>query len=100
MTTWIVSTGEAWKKMPELRRSAIRHWLSMNGVNPNRVPVDCEVVVRENSDGIWVIDFDEYLTDENGRIRFDPNHPEQAHLATRTVPMDIDLPLYLMSGSR
>lgn len=100
MTEWIVSTAEAWKKMPELRRSAICRWLEMNGVNPNRVPTDSEVVVRENSDGIWVIDFDEYLVDERGRVQTDPDDPEQVRMTARTVPMDIDLPLYLMSGSR
>lgn len=100
MTEWIVTDGELWKKTPELRRSEIRCWLTMNGINPNRVPVGGEVVVRENSDGVWVIDFDEYLTDERGRILLDPNHPEQAQLTARTVPMEIDLPLYFMGASR
>jgi hypothetical protein len=98
MTTWIVTNGTLWKQTPELRRGEIRGWLGLNGVNANLVPADSEVIIRENSDGIWVIDFEEYRTNAEGHVLLDPENPAEAYVQARTVPMDMDPPLYLLTA--
>jgi len=100
MTEWIVTNEEHWRKTPYGRRYEVHNWLQLNGIKPSLVPLDSEIVVRENSDGIWVIDFEEYRTDSRGRIRFDSGSPSNAERQARTVVMEIDPPLYLMSGQR
>jgi hypothetical protein len=97
MTAWIVTNRELWRKTPELRRGEIRGWLKMNGIDPTKVPLESEILVHENSEGFWVIDFEEYRTDERGRILIDPSEPDKGYVQARTVPMDVDPPLYLLT---
>lgn len=95
MTAWIVTNGELWRKTPELRRSEIRGWLTVNGIDVNRVPSHSEVTVRENSEGIWVIDFEQYQVDNRGRVLLDGKR--EARIQARTVPVQLDPPLYLLT---
>lgn len=97
MAAWIVTNADLWKKTPEVRRGEIRAWLRMHGIDSTRVPLDSEILIHENSEGIWVIDFMEYRTDDLGRILVDPDEPDQAYVQERTVPVDLDPPLYWLT---
>lgn len=94
---WIVTDGALWKKTPEIRRSEIRAWLSMHGIEATRIPMDSEILVHEDPDGVWIITFEEFRTDARGRIMSDPDDRDQAYVRLRSVPVDLDPPLYWLT---
>lgn len=97
MTAWLLTSAEKWKKTPEVRRGEIRNWLSLNGIEPRHVPIDCDVIIRENSDGIWVIDFEHLRLTDAGTAQPDPADPDRVWAEPRTMPLYLDPPLYWLT---
>jgi hypothetical protein len=94
---WLASSGETWKRLPEIRREELRNWLRMNGVDPYHVPVDSDVTVREISPGTWVIDYEAHVLTEDGRVQVSPTDPDDVYVQAKTTPLEINPPMYLLT---
>lgn len=92
-TSWLILNEDLWKKLTDSRRTEIRTWLRMNGINPGIVPVDSDVLITEVSDGEWEIWFEEFQTNAVGDIVIDPDGTGEVCVFERATPMVIDPPV-------
>lgn len=74
------------------RRTALREWLTANGIEPNTVPVDGDLTIVD-TDGGRVIRCEVYALAEDGRLQLDDRGVSEAR-ETRTVPLVVEPPVW------
>jgi len=69
----------------------VQAWLRANGIDPDDVPVDSELVIEDSAFGM-AIRYQAYRLNEDGRRYVDPDDPDRVATENRTALLQLPPP--------
>jgi hypothetical protein len=100
MNARLISSATLWHlHCAQGRHDALLHWVRANGIDPDVVPQDRDLIVEDDPDGGRRIRYHAYVLTDDGHKQVDPERPAVTPMMEeRTTPLVVppppDWPVY------